>query len=121
MLSVSHSLRCTVYNIKIICQSGYQVLAASCQNQIEQNLQRQKGVAIFYLVWGAFELEALGSTENAILLCPQYDALLNKHIKYVQMGGKLHTGTTITISRNQCCGSGSGIRYLFDPWIRDPE
>ncbi len=20
----------------------------------------------------------------------------------------------------QCCGSGSGIRYLFDPWIRDP-
>jgi hypothetical protein len=20
---------------------------------------------------------------------------------------------------NQCCGSGSGIRYLFDPWIRD--
>ncbi len=21
----------------------------------------------------------------------------------------------------QCCGSGSGIRCLFDPWIRDPE
>jgi hypothetical protein len=21
---------------------------------------------------------------------------------------------------NQCCGSGSGIRCLFDPWIRDP-
>ncbi len=20
----------------------------------------------------------------------------------------------------QCCGSGSGIQYLFDPWIRDP-
>jgi hypothetical protein len=20
----------------------------------------------------------------------------------------------------QCCGSGSGIRYLFDPWFRDP-
>jgi hypothetical protein len=20
----------------------------------------------------------------------------------------------------QCCGSGSGIRYIFDPWIRDP-
>jgi hypothetical protein len=20
----------------------------------------------------------------------------------------------------QCCGSGSGIRCLFDPWIRDP-
>jgi hypothetical protein len=74
MLSVSHSLRCTVYNIKIICQSGYQVLAASFQKQIEQNLQRQKGVAIFCWVWGAFELKALGSTENAIL-CPQYDAL----------------------------------------------
>jgi hypothetical protein len=23
-------------------------------------------------------------------------------------------------SFNQCCGSGSGIRCLFDPWIRDP-
>jgi hypothetical protein len=22
---------------------------------------------------------------------------------------------------SQCCGSGSGIRRLFDPWIRDPE
>ncbi len=22
--------------------------------------------------------------------------------------------------RNQCCGSGSGIRCLIDPWIRDP-
>ena len=22
---------------------------------------------------------------------------------------------------NQCCGSGSGIRCFFDPWIRDPE
>jgi hypothetical protein len=22
--------------------------------------------------------------------------------------------------RKQCCGSGSGIRCLFDPWIRDP-
>jgi hypothetical protein len=21
----------------------------------------------------------------------------------------------------QCCGSGSGIRCLFDPWVRDPE
>jgi hypothetical protein len=20
---------------------------------------------------------------------------------------------------HQCCGSGSGIRWLFDPWIRD--
>ncbi len=23
------------------------------------------------------------------------------------------------IDRKQCCGSGSGIRCLFDPWIRD--
>jgi hypothetical protein len=22
--------------------------------------------------------------------------------------------------RTQCCGSGSGIQCLFDPWIRDP-
>jgi hypothetical protein len=25
-----------------------------------------------------------------------------------------------TIFCNQCCGSGSGIGCLFDPWIRDP-
>jgi hypothetical protein len=24
------------------------------------------------------------------------------------------------LPRIQCCGSGSGIRCLFDPWIRDP-
>jgi hypothetical protein len=24
------------------------------------------------------------------------------------------------ITKYQCCGSGSGIRCLFDPWIRDP-
>ncbi len=24
-------------------------------------------------------------------------------------------------SRKQCCGIGSGIRCLFDPWIRDSE
>jgi hypothetical protein len=25
----------------------------------------------------------------------------------------------VRIQDLQCCGSGSGIRYLFDPWIRD--
>ncbi len=24
-------------------------------------------------------------------------------------------------AQQQCCRSGSGIRCLFDPWIRDPE
>jgi hypothetical protein len=27
---------------------------------------------------------------------------------------------TIILVNNQCCESGSGIRCLFDPWIRDP-
>ncbi len=26
-----------------------------------------------------------------------------------------------SLCRKQCCGSGSGIRCLFDPWIRDPD
>ncbi len=26
-----------------------------------------------------------------------------------------------TLYTGQCCGSGTGIRCLFDPWIRDPE
>ncbi len=30
-----------------------------------------------------------------------------------------HGGSYVIIARNQCCGSGSGIRCLFDPWIRD--
>jgi hypothetical protein len=28
--------------------------------------------------------------------------------------------TKLEIWKKQCCGSGSGIRCLFDPWIRDP-
>jgi hypothetical protein len=28
--------------------------------------------------------------------------------------------TAINQALNQCCGSGSEIRCLFDPWIRDP-
>jgi hypothetical protein len=38
-----------------------------------------------------------------------------------------HLGTLTKVSGDvqcrtiyQCCGSGSGIRCLFDPWIRDP-
>ena len=27
----------------------------------------------------------------------------------------------VELVHKQCCGSGSGIRFLFDPWIRDPE
>ncbi len=27
----------------------------------------------------------------------------------------------VNMYKKQCCGSGYGIRYLFDPWIRDPE
>jgi len=27
---------------------------------------------------------------------------------------------TVPVPTFQCCGSGSGIRCLFDPWIRDP-
>jgi hypothetical protein len=26
----------------------------------------------------------------------------------------------VAVSCRQCCGSGSGIRCRFDPWIRDP-
>jgi hypothetical protein len=26
-----------------------------------------------------------------------------------------------TYTKNQCCGSGSGIRCIFDPWIREGE
>jgi hypothetical protein len=34
--------------------------------------------------------------------------------------GHLGFSVFIVIWSMQCCGSGSGIRCLFDPWIRDP-
>jgi hypothetical protein len=36
---------------------------------------------------------------------------------------KNHFGSTTLMDphkKNRCCGSGSGIRCFFDPWIRDP-
>jgi hypothetical protein len=27
----------------------------------------------------------------------------------------------VKINQYQCCGTGFGIRWLFDPWIWDPE
>ena len=36
--------------------------------------------------------------------------------------GRSPPGRRVTTDcHKQCCGSGSGIRCLFDPWIRDPE
>ncbi len=35
---------------------------------------------------------------------------------YWMAAGTLKT----TAFKDQCCGSASGIRFLFDPWIRDP-
>ncbi len=32
----------------------------------------------------------------------------------------LTSGSGSRRPKNQCCGSGYGIRCLFDPWIRDP-
>jgi hypothetical protein len=31
------------------------------------------------------------------------------------------TYSPVTYIHKQCCGSGSGIRCLFDPWNRDPD
>jgi hypothetical protein len=38
----------------------------------------------------------------------------------IQYTCKNNTGTVYDFTGTQCCGSGSGIRCLFDPWIRDP-
>jgi hypothetical protein len=41
------------------------------------------------------------------------------HLRSGQPAGQ--PGTCFSLSSFcQCCGSGSGIRFLFDPWIRDP-
>jgi 3-hydroxyacyl-CoA dehydrogenase len=44
------------------------------------------------------------------------EATMEAMISWGRAIGKLSTA-----SLPQCCGSGSGIRCLFDPWIRDPE
>jgi hypothetical protein len=40
----------------------------------------------------------------------------------VLLCGGLRSALKRDITKNQCCGSGSGIRDwgLFDPWVRDP-
>jgi hypothetical protein len=42
-------------------------------------------------------------------------ALMSKNCKILQLKKSFFD------IKNQCYGSGSGIRCLFDPWIRDPE
>jgi hypothetical protein len=44
---------------------------------------------------------------------------LLKHSQWRHGGSKWFLGKYV--DQWQCCGSGSGIRCLFDPWIRDPE
>jgi hypothetical protein len=44
-----------------------------------------------------------------------------KNVKIIHSRVKFVVPTEPPPSFAQCCGSGSGIRYLFDPWIRDPE
>jgi hypothetical protein len=34
--------------------------------------------------------------------------------------GSVLKSMRITLNYRQCCGSGSGIRFLLDHWIRDP-
>jgi hypothetical protein len=40
------------------------------------------------------------------------------YFKYLMCGPGSESVGSITLT--QCCGSGSGIRCLFDAWIRDP-
>ncbi len=47
-------------------------------------------------------------------------------ISHTQMALPLRHRHCLTASicwytHSQCCGSGSGIRCLFDPWIQDPD
>jgi hypothetical protein len=42
-------------------------------------------------------------------------------LRLLQIFGRLLRPTNQSITQSiQCCGSGSGIRCLFDPWIRVP-
>jgi hypothetical protein len=58
-----------------------------------------------------------------------YVLLRITYVKYISLvksnfwfGSRIrNTVRALIQSVNQCCGSGSGIRCPFDPWIRDPE
>jgi hypothetical protein len=52
-----------------------------------------------------------------------FEPLMLLHF-FMRIQIQLFTAMRIRIqvfTQMQCCGSGSGIRCLFDPWIRDPE
>jgi hypothetical protein len=51
----------------------------------------------------------------------EYMVSYSQQIRHSFLGST--TQKEFVYPRDQCCGSGSGIRdwVLFDPWIRDPE
>jgi hypothetical protein len=47
---------------------------------------------------------------------------IDKDLQYCEVFAQVHHKNscivpTFYLSRKQCCGSESGFRYLFDPWI----
>jgi hypothetical protein len=66
------------------------------------------------------ELEILPADDKAgtqlMVLAHTAKRLKNLEIQ-TDYSGTVRYSTNIL---NQCCGSGSGIRCFFEPWIRDP-
>jgi hypothetical protein len=79
-------------------------------------------------------IQELGQLGLVVVCTLRYPHLDNRHIKESGFRGRMPIFTFIILipkvnahryyknlhPRNQCCGSESGIRCLFDPWIRDP-
>jgi hypothetical protein len=60
-----------------------------------------------------------------IILLPSWAVIIDESNKrlYVFCDGLNDIDVVIKkgyITKSQCCGSGSRIRCLFDPWFRDP-
>ncbi len=56
-----------------------------------------------------------GNIKKLFLRC------ISKILEEFLVGEEEYLGKLLPVHRNWCCGSGSGIRCLFDRWIRDPE
>jgi hypothetical protein len=59
------------------------------------------------------------SSNTLLGVYPEQLGILKESSHLKSMAEDLHCRHNNCISVHQCCGSGSGIRCFFDPWIRD--
>jgi hypothetical protein len=69
---------------------------------------------------GEKELKEEQSTSKSLLECVKDNDVANLTRQVSAFSCGVRRSQLVSAPSCQCCGSGSWIRCLFDPWIRDP-